>query len=180
MQRNGFSIVEIVVVLGIIAVLTGMSLLRADPDRARVDTSVQTLGLALGSAQRLATLRQHDVVVRFDEGAGAAIIHSDGDNDGVVDGNETVRFVTLEDGVVFDRNGVAPAPVGLRAISFGKQVQGMPALTFHRNGSTSEYGGFYLSSRSERPEHVRAIEVTRSTGEVRCYSFRTGSWEAAC
>ena len=28
--------------------------------------------------------------------------------------------------------------------------------------------------------YARALTVERSTGEVRCFSYRTGAWEAEC
>ena len=65
-----------------------------------------------------------------------------------------------------------------------KSKGGEPTLTFHRNGSASETGVAYLrpleGSLSQSPYAVRAVTVERATAEVRCHSFRTGSWADQC
>lgn len=179
-NRDGFSLVELAVVVVVVGILAGFAMSRADVERARVDNSAQELALAMGAAQRQATLRQHDMIVRIVEPGSRISIHGDANNNGVVDGSETVRAVTMEEGVTFGR-GAAPAGIlGVPSVTFVQTRDGLPALTFHRNGSASEYGGFYLVSGSGNAEYARALEVTRSTGLVRCHSFRTGSWEPSC
>jgi prepilin-type N-terminal cleavage/methylation domain-containing protein len=179
-NRSGFTLIELLVVLTVVGVLLGLSLLRADFEKAALDTAIQEIGLALGAAQRNATLRQHDVVVLIDAQARSFTIHSDENNDGVLGDGEAVRRVQLGDGVEFGRSGADAAPIGQATITFTKIVQGKPAIIFHRNGSSSEYGGFYLTHTSGGTEYARAIEITRSTGQVRCYSYDAGQWEAAC
>lgn len=179
-KRNGFTFIEIIVVLAVVAILVGLALSRADFQRARLDASVQNVGLALGAAQRKATLRQHDMVVTFDQAARRITLHTDMDNDAIQDPGEDVRSIELEEGVVFGRGSAPAASIGVSDVTFTRVLDGLPAVLFHRSGSASEYGGFYLISESGDTEYARAVEITRSTGEVRCHSFRTGDWEPAC
>jgi len=79
--------------------------------------------------------------------------------------------------------GTAPAhAVGPGPITFTKRVAGELAVTFHRNGSASERGGIYLTTRRAmqgggNQSDNRLIEIERSTGRVSWYTFRGGSWE---
>lgn len=181
-KKNGFTLIEVMAVLVILGVILGIAVKRVDVERARLDSSVHATTLTLNAAQRKAALRQHDIVVAMDEGNDRLRVHEDRDNDGVVDDDEIVRMVEFADGVVFGR-GAAPAhpELGTDAITYTDMQGPYPAVTFHRNGSASAFTGFYLmyGSSTHKP-HTRAIRVNRSTGEIRCFSYRTGSWEAEC
>jgi len=61
----------------------------------RADSAVQELTLGLNAAQRLAVLRQHDVVVRFLLSDRLVRIHQDEDNDGTEDDGEDTRVIEL-------------------------------------------------------------------------------------
>ncbi len=181
--RAGFSLYELLFVLVIVGIITGMMTPLFSPGRWRADNAVQELALSLAAAQRLAVLRQHDVVVTFDVDDRAYTILEDNDNDGEQDDGENYRLVQLPETIGFDR-GAAPAlPEGGAAITFAPQT-GDPVLTFHRNGSASTSGAIYLrpveGSLASSTEAVRALTIERATGEVRCYSYRTGSWEESC
>ena len=71
------------------------------------------------------------------------------------------------------------------AISFTKVSETLPALLFHRNGAGSEEGTIYLTSVravgvTGFPQDARALKIERSTGNVRCYSYRTLTWLEGC
>ena len=59
-----------------------------------------------------------------------------------------------------------------------------PRLVFHRNGSASESGMAYVrpvvGSMSLDAESSRAVSIERATGQVRCFSYRTGAWVTSC
>lgn len=182
MNKNGFTLIEVVAVLTILGVLLGFAVKRVDLERARLDSSVHATTLTLNAAQRKAALRQHDIVVAMLEADDQLRIHDDVDSDGIMDDGEDVRLVTLADGVVFGRGGAPAHPeLGSDAITFGGKQGPHPAVAFHRNGSASAFTGFYLTfGESNEAPHTRAIRINRATGETRCYSYRTGSWEAEC
>lgn len=182
-NAHGFTLVEIVVVLVLASVLTSMVAPMLSPGRWRADSAVQEIMMSLNGAQRLAVLRQHDVLVTFLTDTRRLRLHQDLDNDGAIDSGEDVRVVELPETMGFGQ-GSAPAigsavgPVSFHADSAG------PTLAFHRNGSASESGTAYVrpleGSMSLDAQSVRAITVERATGEVRCFSYRTSAWEASC
>lgn len=183
LPRGGFTIAEMVLVLVIVGVLTGIMTPLFSPGRWRADSAVQELSMGLNGAQRLAVLRQHDVVVTFVLSDREVVIHQDANNDGTRDQGEDIRTIQLPETVGFGSGGAPLLRHLAGPVSFGTSGSD-PTLTFHRNGSASASGIVYLrpleGSLSASPESVRALTVERATGEIRCYSYRTGSWEDAC
>jgi len=184
-RAGGFTLVELIVVLAVVGVLASMAAPRFEPGRWRADSGAQELMVALIGAQRLAVLRQHDVSVTFLIDERALEIHRDLNNNGVVDAGEDVRLVELPETIGF---GLGPTPSlsadpVLATVTFRDGPRG-PRLVYHRNGSASEAGRIYLRARfgslSEDAESSRALAVERATGEVRCFSYRTGTWEGSC
>lgn len=184
-RARGFTLPELLIVLVVIGILSVLLLPRIEILKYRMDGSVRGLVTALVMAQRSAVNRQHDVVVRFDTAAGQIRIHEDEDNDGGVDTGERVRFVTLEAGVRFGR-GTAPARSGAGhgAVDFSDSQNDLPAVRFHRSGSASSHGSFYLTSEramaaAEYAKDSRAVEVARATGRASWYYYDAESgWEA--
>jgi Tfp pilus assembly protein FimT len=170
------------VVIAMISLLALLALPHFDYTRIRLNGAVSTARLALLASQREAVARQHDVAVMFDQPHRALRVLFDANNNGTQDGSEEVRVVALDDGVGFGR-AVAPArSIGTGTITFTHQVNGLPALTFHRNGSASEAGGFYLTSLRDlngagKPADDRAVEVQRATGRADSYWFDGSAWQ---
>jgi prepilin-type N-terminal cleavage/methylation domain-containing protein len=182
-DNAGFSLAEVIFVVVVVGILTSMVTPLFSPGRWRTDSAVQELALTLNAAQRLAVLRQHDLVVTFELDDHRIRLHKDGDNDGIEDPGEEVSVQALPETVGFGL-GTAPAlPHGAGPVSFASG-SGDPRLTFHRNGSASDSGVVYVrpeyGSMAANAEAVRALTVERATGEVRCYSYRTGSWVPSC
>jgi prepilin-type N-terminal cleavage/methylation domain-containing protein len=178
---GGFTIVELLVVLTVVGILLGMARPHIDLAGFRIRAGVQQVGTTLLAAQRLAIKRQHNVVVAFDESRGLIRIHEDADNDGAMDAGEAVRWVELGDELAFGRAGAAARPMGEDAVNYTKTRAGLPAVTFHRNGSVSEEGGFYITSRRAlatqlHPGDTHAVEIERSTGRVTWFRYEGSSW----
>ncbi len=183
--RRGFTLVEMLTVMALLVAIMGIALPNIDVARFRLDGEVQSLALMINSAQRLAVLRQYDIVLAFDETEDRIRLHHDTDKDGVVDTGEEVRFIQLEDEVVFGRGGATALPEGGANVTFTEVQDGLPSMTFRRNGSASENGVIYLTSLlasrvGGHSEHTRAIAIERATGQVTCMSYRTSSWEIGC
>jgi hypothetical protein len=70
--------------------------------------------------------------------------------------------------------------MGAETVTFTRTQDGFPVVVFHRDGTTSENGGVYLSTLAGlsigRTEDVRAVEIARATGRATWFSFATGSW----
>ncbi len=179
----GVTLVELVVVLAMIGIVAAIALPKIDLPRYQIEGAMHGVGTGMLVAQRLAVTRQHDVAVRFDVPGQALLIHEDANNNGVVDAGERVRRVPLGEKVVFGRGTAPPAPsVGSAdPVTFTKTAEGWPVVTFHRNGSASEAGGFYLTSRralasGQHGDDARAVEIERATGRAAWYRYAGGTW----
>lgn len=182
---RGFTLVEMLTVMALVVIVMGIALPAIDVARFRLDGEVQSLALMINSSQRLAVLRQYDIVLAFDESEDRIRLHHDENNDGVMDSGEELRFIQLEEEVVFGRGGADALPEGGDEITFTERQDGLPSMTFRRNGSASETGVIYLTSlvasrASGHSEHTRAIAIERATGQVTCLSYRTSDWEIGC
>lgn len=187
-RRCGFSISELIGVLAVTGVLTSIAVPVVNAGRWHADVGVEGVGVqevmaGLGAAQRLAMLRQHDVVITFLLDERSLRVHRDGNNDGIVDAGEDVRLLQLPETVGFGL-GTTPAigaDPSTTTATFEDDGSG-PELVFHRNGSASEAGRIYLRPLQGSPDAAgaRALVIERSTGEVRCFSHRTDAWEAEC
>jgi prepilin-type N-terminal cleavage/methylation domain-containing protein len=178
---RGFTLIEIVIVLAILGLLAVIALPNIDLGRYQANSAMQGIGSTLLAAQRRAVTRQHDIVVTFNIATNAMSVHEDANNDGDVDADERNIAYPVGDKIVFGAGGAPDHPIGPGPITFTKVVRGFPALTFHRNGSASESGGFYLTTRRALsaggiPTDGRVIEVERSTGRTSWFRFVNGQW----
>ena len=182
-SKAGFTVVELLAVCALVGLLISIAVPALEPGRWRADSAVQELMFGLIAAQRLAVLRQHDVVVRFLVDEGRVSVHRDADNDGTLDANEDARIIELPETVGFSRGTAPPIDGAVDDVTF-EDGGGTPRLVFHRNGSASESGMAYLrpvvGSMSLDAESSRAVSIERATGQVRCFSYRTGVWVTSC
>ena len=182
--RLGFTLIEMLIVLVIIGVVVGLAAPKIDVTKFRVESAMQGVGTMLLAVERQAITQQHDVIVMFDVPNNLLRIHDDANNNGLVDPGERVRGMPLGEGIVFGRAGVTARPMGTAAVNFTKVVAGLPAVVFHRDGSASEAGGFYLTSNRAATggthlDDTRAVELERATGRASWLKYGTGGWVRA-
>lgn len=185
LRPTGFTMIELIVVLAVVGIIAGFAAPQFQAGRWRAQSGAQEVMMALGAAQRLAVLRQHDVAITFRIDDRVLEIHQDEDNDGTVDAGEDVRIVELPETIGF---GLGPASPLAGDPSYATVTfiagEDDPRLVFHRNGSASEAGRVYVRPRfgsmSDDAGSSRALLVERATGEVRCFSFASGTWEPRC
>lgn len=180
--ERGVTLIELVTVLTIIGIVASFALPNIDLTRYRVEAAMRGVGTTILAAQRMAVSRQHDVVVVFDLANNTLHVHADADNDGTVDAGERVRGSALGEKIVFGRANAPPHPMGLGPVTFTKRVGDRPAVTFHRSGSASQAGGFYLTSRraltsAMHARDSRAVRIERATGRVTWFRFSDGTWK---
>lgn len=182
-RASGFTIVELSVALVLLGILASIMAPVLKPGRWRADSAIQQLTLGLNAAQRLAVMQQHDVVVTFDTAQHEVHVLQDKNNNGVADAGELSSVIELPETIGFGTGGAPALPEGAGPVSF-RNSDNKLVVTFHRNGSASQTGAAYIypyeGSLSDGTEGVRALTVERATGEVRCYSYRTGRWEESC
>lgn len=182
-RKTGFALVELLIVLVIIGLAATFAAPRIDVTRFKVNSAVQALGTTVLTAQRQAVTQQHDVIVLFDTVGNRLRIHEDRNNNGAVNGSEHVRLVPLGESIVFGR-GPAPAMSALAGdgVVIAKRIGGIPALVFHRDGSASEVGGFYVTSviakrgEASRAIDARAVTVERATGRASWFRYGPNGW----
>jgi prepilin-type N-terminal cleavage/methylation domain-containing protein len=181
-KRRGFTLIEVVLSLSLLGIIMLIAMPRFDLLSRRVATTERQLNTTLSRAQQMAVTRQHDVNVLFDAEGSAMILHADGNGNGVRDPGEAEWRFELEPGVHFLRGAVPAGPPGNEVITFLRRLDNLPVLTFHRSGSVSEAGGFYLgtarSAGGERPGDARMIVVDRGTGLVRRFHLKEGAWHS--
>lgn len=183
--ESGFSLIEMILVVSLVALLTSVALPRLQPVDFRLDAGLREAAISLNAVQREAVVRQHDMMVTLDTAQLRFDVHHDVNNNHKRDAGEHIRVLQLHDGVGFGAGG-APQIGGHAAptsFSVHSDLQ-MPTFVFHRNGSASEEGTIYLTSKgalgAQQAEHGRAVRISRASGRVACFSNKTGSWRELC
>lgn len=173
---------ELSVVLVVVAIVASFMAPVIDVFKPGVRGSVLEVTTTLATAQRTSVVLQHDIIVMFDTAQASLRVHLDADNDGSVDSGETVRWIELEEMAKFGRGTTPAIDSRTEGITFLGRQNEYPALTFHRNGSASEEGIAYITSRrpGSSPDDTRAIRVERGTGQLTCLRYRDGAWSKGC
>lgn len=182
--RAGFSMVEIIIVLVMMAVIAAMAIPKLNLSQFRADAAAQQVRSVFQTAQRTSLTRQYDVIVSVDTAQFGLRIAEDVNNDGTIQASEWKFWRPTGEGNQF----VIP-PKGLNASTvtssvIGAQlkiVNGMKSVIFHRDGSTSTDAEIYVQSEYKGRTDYRAISVTRATGRTELYRLSgtgsTATWQ---
>ena len=183
-SRRGFTLAELITTLTLVGVMTSVAAPRINITKFRLNSALNEVASVVIAAKSKAILKQHNVILVFDQAKSEVRILMDENNNAAADDGEEFRTVQLSNGILFGRGGVPALPGGPAAITFARRFGALPSLTFRRNGSASEEGVIYLTSaRAETGgflEDARAVAVDRSTGQVRCMSYAWLEWKRGC
>lgn len=181
-RPSGYTLLELLIACSVLAIVSAVTLPKFDTGRWKADAAQRTLRGALQQAQRLAIQNQFDVVVGFDTTNGRIRIAEDSTNDRRIQASERRRWVSLEPGARFATPpAAAPETVGDRAVAGTTidEVDGLPSITFYRNGAASSDAGVYLRTTHRGRDDLRAVTVVQSTGRTAAWRWRGTAWEDA-
>lgn len=183
--RRGFTLAETMMVLVISTLMITLAIPRMDTSRYRADAIAQIVRTTLQNASRSSITRQHDMIVAFDTLHDRIRITWDADNDGVAGPTERVTYRGLDTGVLFadpSITGIAGTQITSAIVGSAIAVNnGLPSVTFHRDGSVSSDAEIYVSIAARGPKFYRAITLTQATGRVEWYrrNTTTNKWALA-
>jgi prepilin-type N-terminal cleavage/methylation domain-containing protein len=180
-NRPGMTLVELAVVVTVVGVVAGFAAPYASSAQFQSDAAARKVHTTLMAAERLAIARQHDVVVSFDTVGHTVRTLEDGDGDGKVDLGERVTWQPLGDNVYFAAPPSA-LPGSTRATVSGaalRALDGMPSVTFKRNGAASTNVEVYVAAGSRGRPFYRAVAVTQATGRPEWFRWLGDHWKDA-
>lgn len=176
---GGFTLVELLLVVGLIGILAGLAVPRMPVTQLRVDAGVRSVRAALQMAQRAAVTRQSDVVVLLETAERRIRVHEDGNRDGIVDADERVRSFPLEEAARFAAPAPGPIFGGSAAEVLGTNLRdrdGVPSITFRRDGTASSDLELYFTAAGRGDPVWRGLVVTPSTGRIEAWRWTAEGW----
>jgi prepilin-type N-terminal cleavage/methylation domain-containing protein len=180
-RRTGFTIIEVAITLGIMAIMAALALPAIDFNRYRMDSNSRLVQNWLLNAQSRAVQRNVQVLVEVFYDRNQIRLVDDADADGQWTSGETRVYFTLSENMTFVTppttiDGATPyyaTGAGISLSSSGSR----PILIFYPNGSSSGDAIFYLGSPNARLEDNRAIKVTAATAKMHFYRMgANGNW----
>lgn len=181
-SARGFSTLELMLVIVIMGMMSAIALSRIDLAKMEANAAVQVLSTSMVAAQREAITKQHDIILTFDAARRTVRMIWDRDSDGGIDAGERTRVIPLDGRIGFGLGGAPARAFGGNPINFDRDIDGDPALIFHRNGSASGIGGFYLTSSRALAgpgyaTDTRAVEIVRATGRTEWHRYTGSAWK---
>ena len=168
----GFTMVEIIIVLVMMAVVAGRAIPRLNLSQFRADAAAQQVRSVFQTAQRTSLTRQYDVIVSVDTAQFGLRIAEDVNNDGSIQVSEWKFWRPTGEGNRFEIPPMGLNTPTVTSSVFGAQlriVDGMKSVIFHRDGSTSTDAEIYVQSTYKGRSDYRAISVTRATGRTELF-----------
>lgn len=182
-RERGFSTLELMLVICIMGMMAGIAITKIDLAKMEANSAVQVLSTTMVAGQREAITKQHNLILTFDASQRTMRMVWDRNNNSAIDNGERVRAIPLDGRIGFGTGGATPRTFGANPINFDRDIGGRPALIFHRNGSASGIGGFYLTSTramADPPKYAtdtRAVEIVRATGRTEWYRWTGTAWK---
>jgi prepilin-type N-terminal cleavage/methylation domain-containing protein len=173
--RDGFTLLELMVTVGIIAMLTLLARPIIMTERVQADATAHKVRSFMQQAQRTSLVQQHNVLVSFDTVRERMRIVEDVNNNRELDSGERIIWRPLEEANDFSAaprrlNGTAGGAVALIGNNIIK-VNDYPTVVFRRDGSLSTDLEIYVRSRQSGQSAHRVVTVSAGTGRADWYKF---------
>jgi prepilin-type N-terminal cleavage/methylation domain-containing protein len=179
-RRSGFSLIELITTLSLMAIMSAVAFPRMDMGRLRSDAALRQLTMLCIQAQRTALMKQHNVILSVDQVNGRIRMVQDRNNSGTYDAGEAMSWMALEPGVRFV---VAPAPLdgvsGTVSFVRPRVIETYQSVIFRRNGAASSDGLITVSAKPTDASASRAVFITQSTGRADGYRWHGTAWVRA-
>jgi len=185
-RAAGFTLVEMLIVVIIIAITAAIALPKINLSRIRSKAAIQTLGTTMLALQRDAIAKQHNIVVMIDAPNRSLRVLYDSTNDLRITSGERVRTVSLGEEIIIGKPATVPnRAFGGNPVNFTntEATTNLPAITLYRNGSASEASGLYLSTVKAmagvagHENETWAMEITRATGRAEWLRWNSTGWK---
>jgi prepilin-type N-terminal cleavage/methylation domain-containing protein len=179
--RAGFTLIEMLIVVSIVGILAALALPRLRAASYDADAGMRTVQTTLQQAQRIAIVRQTDVMVSFDTARARVRVVYDVNNNHQLDNGEEFHWKPLESG---DRFIVPPSGIQMAASApvVGTSLSsrdGYPTVYYQRDGAMSSELELYLSSYRSDKSDIRGLHARQATGRVQVYRYNGRTWLGA-
>ncbi|MHB8838601.1 MAG: GspH/FimT family pseudopilin [Gemmatimonadaceae bacterium] len=179
MPRRGYTIIELMLVLALIAIMAAMAIPKISFLRLRQDANGRLVQKTLISAQQTAMKYNTNVLFVLDYAASRMRVVQDTNANGAADAAEQWTSWRLNEGASFAIPAVTvDGATAYYATGPGVSSTGTgPVITFYPNGSASGDAFLYIGVPTGRSDALRAIEFTGATGRTRLWRYLSGSWK---
>lgn len=189
-ERSGWTVIEMAITAGVIAILAAIALPNIDFQRLRMDSQMRVIQNQIMGAQIRSVQRNMPVLLTFFFTQGQFRIVEDSSADGLWQSSEKRYWRTLAEGMKFaippsTIDGASPyyaTGPGLTYINASGLLgtcSSCPTLTLKPDGSSSGEVVVYVGSgQSTRKEDFRALQVSGSTSKVKIWRMMSdGTWK---
>jgi len=178
-HERGYSLPELLVVLGILGVSTTIGVYVANTSGWRTSAAASDVARHLELARSQAAFNDFEVRIVFDPAGGSFRVHLDRNSDGDLDTNigETETRYVLSASAEHVLFGCPTGIVGVDGSAVGDPVvlEGDPPVATFRPGGRATAGFIYLIDDRDLergdPTKMRAITITEATGRVRLWKY---------
>jgi type II secretory pathway pseudopilin PulG len=177
------TMVEVMIVCGVIGITSAIAMWKIDIGKYETLGDMQGVGSVFIAAQRQAVAHQTNIILTFDTAAHVIHIITDSNNNGAQDPGEHETAYALGDRVVFGQGVTPNGDVGPGPVTFTQTVNGLPSVTFFRNGAANQAGGIYITSTREAQSgdpgyalETHMIEIARATGHSDWWHYNGTAW----
>jgi hypothetical protein len=171
------------IVITLIGIGSAIAFWKIDIAHYQVMGDMQGVGSVFITAQHEAVAHQCNVILAFDTTSRVIHIITDANNNGLQDPGEHETPYALGDRVRVSMGAAPPGDIGPGPVTFTQTTNGLPSVTFFRNGAASQAGGIYITSvrgaRTTDSSYVaesHMIEVARATGHADWWHFNGSTW----